>query len=68
MNRGCPDWPFYGQHGALTSTLSRVSTMYGLRLVVEIRRAGPRRSERIGHATRPRTSALGIVTRVVHHV
>lgn len=36
MNRGCPDWPFYGQHGALTSTLSRVSTMYGLRLVVEV--------------------------------
>jgi hypothetical protein len=49
MNRGCPEWPFYGQHGALTSTPSRVSTMYwtGCLLVPEAARSQNRSQSQV---------------------
>lgn len=29
MNRGCPEWPFYGQHGALVARVAAIHRLQG---------------------------------------
>jgi hypothetical protein len=41
MNRGCPEWPFHGQHGALVARVAAIHRLQG--------REGVRRRERKEH-------------------